>query len=156
MGAEIALVAGTALTAYGAIRANRAEAAAEELNQAYLNQQAEEISKTRDRELFIFDKEVVTYKKDQKTAFAASGIAGQAPLLALIDTDAKAFREKEDINFNAATRIKEARFMGAQAGANAKRLSSFANNALPIAGSILTTGSGYLARSGGGGSGGQG
>jgi len=150
MGAEVLLVAGTAVQVYGALRANKAEAAAEKRNAAWYNYQAEQIQESTTRELFIFDAEVATYKGEQRNAFATSGISGVAPLMAIVDTEAKAAREKRGIEENAKLRLAEARFGVQNSNANAQYLNSFQANALPVAGTILNNASAYMARHPGG------
>jgi hypothetical protein len=145
-GTAVVAGVGTAIQVYGKLQANRAEAEAERRNEVWYNYQAQQIERATDREMFIFDQEVAQHKGAQRAGFASSGLGGVSPLIALVDTEAKAQRERLAMRENSKTRIMEARYGAQTSRSNADYLSSFEANALPAIGTILTNASAHMAR----------
>lgn len=78
-----AMLAGTALQMYGNYKANMDEAAAERQNQMWMEEQAQWIKKSTERELGIYDRESQNQMAALENAFAKSGISMEGSALAI-------------------------------------------------------------------------
>jgi hypothetical protein len=153
MGAAVAVPAvisavGTGLNIYGNVKANRAQSDAEFQNFQYYREQGKYIEGTTKRQLEQFDYESTQFIGSQKAAIASSGfdIAG-SPMALVTDTLEILSRERKDIEAEGAFRMREAMLKGDISLGRSKDLRSFSANFLPAAGSILTSASGFMARS---------
>jgi len=135
------LLLGEGVEAYGKVKANREQAKAEMENANFLREQAEFARQAMVRELEIFGAETEEFIGRQTTQAAASGIdVGGSALLLMADTRMKQMREESAIKEDSRMRMREAALKAGASEEQAKRLTNFWNNALPVAGGLLETG----------------
>lgn len=119
----------------GNVKANAAQAAAEEANAAWYQEQAEFARQSTSRSLTIFRDEAEDFRSKQVGAVARGGVTlSGSPLLALMDTSIKRQREEESIIENGRMQRKEALMKAGASLEQAERLTGFWNNALPALG----------------------
>lgn len=147
MGVAAAIVAGGAIQAYGNYTANQAEAKAQKANAAFYREQAKLALEAAKREQLIFDMESDQFFGSQVNAFAKGGVdlSGSA-LLMLAGTKQQMANESVQI-IETGKRTSNLTLLRAdQADKEAKRLTSFENQFISVAGPALGTASALSAR----------
>lgn len=141
-----ALGGGTALSIYGNIQANIAQAQAESENADWLEQQAEFAEFSAEREEDIFLRESDQLLGQQIGGFNVSNVelSGSA-LDVLNNTQALIQQELNAIEYAGAVKIQEALLKASAARRTADRLSSFEHNFMQAAGTLTSAGA-QLAR----------
>ena len=133
---------GTGVSIYGQVKANSAQAEAERSNAAFYQEQAEFAREAGDRTLKIFEDQAAEFFGKQKTSFAKAGVdISGSPLLALADTQRRAYEEGTALKEDTRMKVREAYLKAGASSDTADRLSSFTTNGLPAIGQVLTTGS---------------
>lgn len=139
--AGAALMVGTAANIYGSIKANQAQASAEEANAAFYLEQADYAKKAGERELSIYRDQASEFIGAQKSSFGRAGVElSGSPLLALADTQFRQLKEEKAIQLDTAAKVREATLKSGMAQGNADRLGSFSANFLPAVGQAAVAG----------------
>lgn len=139
------LIGGTALSIYGKYRADKAEAAAEEENALWLEEQAVFALESAEREGEIFELESDRLLGEQLGGFARAGVTLSSSAIGVMnETRALANDELNAIEKAGEFRAKEARLKSGAARKRARGLKSKTNLALGIAGSVLTGAAGRV------------
>lgn len=134
-----AIIAGTAIDAYGRYKANQAQADADEQNAAFYREQADFAQKAGDREINVYEDEANQFEGSQKSSYARGGVElSGSPLLAFGDTKFREMQQVDAIKQKTAQSVLEASLRGTSAQNSADSLNSFAGQALPLAGTLLT------------------
>ena len=141
------IAAGTALSIFGQMQANFAQAQAERENAAWLDEQANFLEQSSAREAKIFERQARLQIGEQIGGFSASGVelSGSA-----LDTIRESFSLMEDelqaISDQGRMSVREALLKSGASRRNANRLGSFGLNAIQASGTALT-GAGTAIRS---------
>ena len=127
----------------GNIKANHAQAAAERANALWYEEQAEFARPSTLREVDLYKNEAADVVSSQVSAVAKSGLTMSGSALAILaDTKVKELSEVDAIKKDGAMKSREALLKAGASNAQADRLSSFWNNALPAIGDAAQTGVG--------------
>lgn len=131
--------AGTALSVFGQIQANKAQAEAEEQNALWLDEQAKFAQAASAREQDIFARQSELQIGEQLAGLGASGfeISGTA-IDILNDSFRAAADEMAAIRLQGRMQVEEAALRGHAARANADRLTDPTTTSLQAGGTILT------------------
>jgi len=146
MAAGLALFAvGTALSVFGQIQANRAQAEAEEQNALWLDEQAKFAQAASNREQDIFARESELQIGEQIAGLGASGfeISGTA-IDILNDSFRAASEEMAAIRLQGKMQVEEAALKAHAARANADRLTDPTTTFLQAGGTILSGSAGLI------------
>lgn len=145
------IIAGGALSAYGALKSNSDRADAERQNAEYFAEQGAYAQAVGDRELGVFREKADLLRGQQVGAYAKAGVElSGSPLLFLEDQTIRRQREERAIQTETERRVRLANLKMQQSSDAADNYSSFWTNFVSTAPSILSAaGSAYKAGSGG-------
>ncbi len=137
-------LAGAALSIFGQIQANMAQAQAERENAIWLEEQAAFIEEATNRSLAIYSRQADQFEEEQMGALGASGVelSGTASDI-YNDTLSSISDEMEAIQRQGFMQKREALLKAGAATKQSKRLSSFGLNALQAGGTGLTAAAKY-------------
>lgn len=128
-------IGGTALSIFGQIQANLAQARAEEQSARWLRQQGEHFAEATERELEIAKSEGLFQIGEQTGALVAGGVELEGSALDLLDSSYAALdRELAAIEAQGRFAVNEALLKANSADYRAGELSSFRNNFLQAIG----------------------
>lgn len=134
-----AIIAGTAISVYGNIKANKAQASADKKNAMFFQEQADFAQLAGERELAVFRDQADEFYGEQVSSYAGAGVAlTGSPLLALADTKYRAAKEEDAIRMDSAAKIREARLKAGMSAKQAAAIGSTSNNVLQASGTSLT------------------
>lgn len=137
--------AGTALSIFGQIRANKAQAQAELQNASWLDEQAEFAGDSANREEDIFKDQVGQLIGQQIGTFASNNVELSGSALDIInDSFGKADSEIQAIRAQGSMNVREANLKARSARRTADRLTDFSTNALQAGGTALTGASNFV------------
>ncbi len=144
--APILMGAGAAVSAYGSIKANNDRAAAERQNANYYKTQAEYASAVGARQLSLFGIKSDEVRASQLAAYAAGGVeVTGSPLATLEQESIRKMQTIRAIQAETSNRVSLAAMKGEQANSLADQYSSFTNQFISAAPSILK-GAGDIAK----------
>jgi hypothetical protein len=134
-----AIVAGTAISTIGKLKANSAQAQADQDNANFYHEQASFAQEAGDRELQVYEDQAAQFEGNQKGAYARGGVAlAGSPLLAFGDTKLKEMQQEQAIQDSTSQKVLEANLRANMDSKQAANLSSFSNQFLTTSGSLLT------------------
>lgn len=134
-----AIIAGTAASVYGNIKANNAQASADKANSMFYSEQAQFAQLATERELSIYQDQSAEFFGQQESSISKGGVAlTGSPLLALADTKYRAAREADAIRIDGAAKVREANLKAGMSASQANAVGSTKNNLLQGAGTSLT------------------
>jgi hypothetical protein len=143
------LVVGTAISIFGQMQANLAQAQAERENAAWLEEQAAFIQESTERSLSIYQRDSEFFKESQLEALGSSGFKLTGTASDIYDDTLMSISEEfEAIKRQGYMQQKEALLKANQASRQGQRLGSFEYNALQAAGTGLTAAGQYKSRKG--------
>lgn len=135
----ILFAAGTALSVFGQMQANRDQAQAEFENAAWLDQQAQFAEMSQEREVSIFERQAEQFRGEQIGSFAANNVELSGSALDILnDTDVSILEELEAIRLQGQFNIQEATLRARASRNNAARLTDPTTNFLQAGGTALT------------------
>lgn len=126
------LVLGTAMQAYGRVKANLDQAAEEEMNAGWYREQAEFSRIAGDRQKSIFDRESQVLYGEQGSAFAKAGVDTSSSSLYMAKQMLVRDQESDSIKVEADFRTRLAMLRADQAQRTADDLSDPMNNAMQV------------------------
>lgn len=143
------IIAGGALSAYGAIRANEEKADAQRRDAAFYDEQAQYAQLIGEREELVFKEKAEELRARQIGSYAKAGVdLSGSPLLILEQQSIRREQEIRAIRQERDRRVRLARLRQTEALGAADRLTSFENQFLSVTPTILSTaGSAYKAGS---------